>query len=254
MQVAVRHPDARTLRPSRGRTRSPRGLARAAGLAYLALAVCSGFAHAAATSFYLPDDASATAAALAGNPAFVRIAVVADLAGATAWVLFVLVLARLLREFDRHAAMALVVFSSLGAGITMVNAALEFAAMRVATGAVDLSALGGGGSNAAALLLLDLHHYGMLVAAVFMGLWLFPFGVLVVRSRRMLPGWIGALLVAGGVCYLVHVLTAFLVPDAHRAIEDLILIVPTVPEVAMVLYLLVVGVRPPRAAPAGIEA
>jgi hypothetical protein len=30
--------------------------------------------------------------------------------------------------------------------------------------------------------------------------------------------------------------------------------VPTVPEVAMVLYLLVVGVRPARAASAGIEA
>ena len=246
MNIAVSHLRMPATVPIRPDVPSPRRLARVAGLMYLALAVLTGFANAAAAGLYVPGDAAATMARLAADPVFVRAAVVADLAGATAWVLLVLALSRLLRAVDRDAANALVVFSSLGAGIMMLNAVLEFAGLRIATGAVDLSALGAAGSNAVALLMLDMHHYGVLVAAVFMGLWLFPLGVLTWRSQGMLPAWIGVLLALGGVCYLVYVLTAFIAPDAYRAIKDAILVVPTIPEVAMVAFLLTVGVRAPQ--------
>ncbi len=248
MSATLSHPHTTVALPTRPGALSPKGIARIAGLAYLGLAVLTWFANAAAATLYVPGDAPTTAARLAADPAFVRMAVAADLAGATLWVILALVLGRLLLGVDRDATTALIAFTSLGAGILIVSAVPELVAMRVATGAVDLSALGGAGSPAVALLLMDVHHFGGLAAAVFMGLWLLPFGLLARRSGGLLPAWIGTLFLLGGACYLVHVSAAFLAPDLHAAIRGVILLVPTVPEVAMVAFLLAVGVRRPRTA------
>jgi hypothetical protein len=120
-----------------------------------------------------------------------------------------------------------------------------FEALRVATGAVDLSALGVAGSNAVVLLLLDAQHYGILVAQIFFGLWLVPLGYLAYRSG-MFPRALGVVLIAGGVCYLVDLLLAFLMPDFSLAPQlHAFVVVPTtaIAEVSMVIYLLVVGVK-----------
>ena len=92
------------------------------------------------------------------------------------------------------------------------------------------------------LLLLDIQHYGTLAAQVFFGLWLAPLGYLAYKSG-LFPKSLGVTLVAATVCYLVHLITAFLVPDFHTQIHPFIVIVPTIAEIWMVLYLLVVGVK-----------
>jgi len=90
--------------------------------------------------------------------------------------------------------------------------------------------------------LLDTQHYGTLSAQVFFGLWLVPIGYLVYRSA-LFPRWLGALLIVGGVCYLVDLLAAFLVPDFSRMIHAFVVIPCAVAEISMVVYLLVVGVK-----------
>ena len=87
----------------------------------------------------------------------------------------------------------------------------EFEGLRVATGAVNLAALGTASSNALVLLLLDTQHYGILNAQIFYGLWLVPLGYLAYKSAGWFPKWLGVLLVVGGVCYLVDMLALFLV-------------------------------------------
>jgi hypothetical protein len=47
----------------------------------------------------------------------------------------------------------------------------------------------------------------------------------------------------GGVCYLVDVLAAFLLPDVGQTIHAFVVIPSTIAELTMVGYLLVVGVR-----------
>src|SRR5205807_7214440 len=51
------------------------------------------------------------------------------------------------------------------------------------------------------------------------------------------------LLVVGGVCYLVDLLAAFLVPDFGQNIHTFVVIPSAIAEISMVLYLLVIGVR-----------
>jgi len=93
------------------------------------------------------------------------------------------------------------------------------------------------------LLLLDIQHYGIFIAQIFFGLWLAPLGYLAYKSAGWFPRWLGVLLVAGGACYLVDLLAAFLVPDFGKEIHSVVTIPSAIAEISMVVYLLVIGVK-----------
>jgi uncharacterized protein DUF4386 len=231
---------------STGGVTSPKRLARIAGVLYLFLAIFGGFAQGfLEPKMYVVGDAVATAGNVVANAGLVRLGVVSELLGQTVFVFLALTLYALLKHVHQSVARAMLVLVALAAGITCLNVVFLFEALRVATGAVDLSALGGAGSNALVLLLLDAQHYGILVAQMFFGLWLVPLGYLAYRSG-MFPKALGVVLVAGGVCYLVDLLAAFLVPDLGGVQQlHLFVVIPTttVAEISMVIYLLVLGVK-----------
>jgi hypothetical protein len=172
--------------------------------------------------------------------------VVADFFDNTIWVFLALILYRLLKQVNKGAARAMVVLVAIGASITLLNAVFEFESLRVATGAVNLAGFGVAGSNAVALLLTDAHHYGLLTASIFFGLWLVPLGYLAYKSGWF-PKALGVGLIVGGACYLVDMLAAFLLPDVAKVISGYITIPSAIAEVSMVVYLLVVGVKIPKA-------
>ena len=130
----------------------------------------------------------------------------------------------------------------------MLNTVFEFEALRVATGAVNLAALGAAGSSALVLLLVDAQHNGIFVAQIFFGLWLTPLGYLAYKSRWF-PKALGIMLVVACVCYLVDVLGVFLAPDFGENISTFLAIPPTIAECWMVGYLLVRGVKVPAQIP-----
>jgi hypothetical protein len=222
---------------------SPPRLARIAGLLYLLVGIFGGFAEGfVEPKMYVAGDAAATAANLVANAGLVRVGVVADLLDQTVFLFLALTLYQLLKHVNQSVARAMVVLVALASGITCLNTVFEFEGLRVATGAVNLADLGTAGSNAVVLLLLDTQHYGILVAQIFFGLWLVPLGYLAYRSG-MFPRWLGGVLVAGGACYLVDLLAAFLVPELGDRIHTFVVIPPAIAEIAMVLYLLIKGVR-----------
>jgi hypothetical protein len=222
---------------------SPKRLARFAGVLYLLVGIFGGFAQGFVyPKIYVAGDAATTAANLIANAGLVRLGVVSDFFDNTIWIFLALVLYQLLKHVHKSVARAMVVLVAVGAGITMLNAVFEFEALRVATGAVNLSGFGAAGSNALALLLVDAQHYGLLIASIFFGLWLVPLGYLAYQSRWF-PKALGIVLVVGGACYLVDMLAAFLFPDAGKAIHGYIIIPAAIAEVSMVVYLLVIGVN-----------
>jgi hypothetical protein len=131
---------------------------------------------------------------------------------------------------------------ALATGIICLNAIFQFEALRIATDNSYAAAFGAAGSNALVLLLLDTQHYGTLSAQVFFGLWLVPLGYLAYKSG-LFPKWLGILLIVGGLCYVLDLLAAFLVPGVSKDIHAFVVIPSAVAEISMVLYLLVVGVR-----------
>ncbi len=191
---------------------------------------------------YVPGDAAATTANVVANAGLVRLGVVSDLVNQTIFVFLALTLYILFKQVHKGAARAMVVLVVLAAAISSLNVVFEFAGLQVATGAVDMSSLGTEGSNAMVLLLLDTQHYGLLIAQMFFGLWLVPLGYLAHKSGWF-PKALALVLVVAGGCYVVDLLTAFLVPDFNQIIGTFIVIPCIIAEIWMLGYLLIIGVR-----------
>ena len=93
------------------------------------------------------------------------------------------------------------------------------------------------------MLFLRLHFHGFVVTGIFSGLWLFPLGLLVFRSR-FLPRFLGVWLILGGFAWVILSLTGILLPQYYDKVFNL-----SQPaffgEVAFMLWLLIKGARPP---------
>jgi len=225
---------------------SQKRLARIAGLLYLFVGIFGGFSEGFVDpKMYVAGQAAATVGNVVASPGLVRLGVVAHLLDGTFFVFLALTLHVLLHHAQRNVARAMLVLVALATGIICLNAVFQFEALRVATDATYAAAFGAAGSGALVLLLLDTQHYGTLIAQVFFGLWLLPLGYLAHKSG-LFPRWLSAVLVAGGVCYLVDLLAAFLLPALGQTIHAFVVIPSAIAEISMVLYLLVVGVKTVR--------
>lgn len=224
--------------------KSPKRLARIAGILYLLVGVFGGFAEGFVDpKMYVSGNAAATAGNVVANSGLVRMGVVAHLLDGTFFVFLAMTLYILLKHVHKSVAQAMLVLVALATGIICLNAVFQFEGLRVAIDGSYAAAFGAAGSNAIVLLLLDTQHYGTLIAQVFFGLWLVPIGYLAYKSAGWFPKWLGVVLIVGGVCYLVDLLAAFLVPDLGQKIHTFVLIPSAIAEIVMVLYLLVIGVK-----------
>lgn len=223
---------------------TPTRLARFAGASYLLMCVLGGLANLGVrAAVRVPGDAAATVRNLTADPALFRLALVADVVMAVAFVAVGVALYRLFRNVGRHAAVTLLVFVAVGAGMILSNLLLHQAASLVATDPT-YAALG---SDELVLLLLDLHALGYTLAGIFFGLWLLPLGYLGYRSGRF-PRLLSVLLLVAGGSWIVDTLAGLLFPDLPGAVHA-VLTAPTFAEFWLVGYLLVVGVRTTGAAP-----
>ena len=217
--------------------------ARIAGVLYLLVGIFGGFAGGYVDpKLYIAGNATATAWNVIDNALLVRLGVVANLLDGTCFIFLALTLYILLRYVNKDVARAMLVLVALSTGIICLNAVFQFEGLRVATDTAYATAFGTQGSNALVLLLLDMQHYGTLIAQVFFGLWLVPLGYLAYKSG-LFPQWLGVMLIIGGVCYLIDLLGAFLLPDMAVKVHSIIVIPSAIAEILMVLYLLIIGVR-----------
>ena len=222
---------------------SPKRLARIAGVLYLLVGIFGGFAQGfVEPRMYVAGNAAATAGNVVANAWLVRIGVVADLFDATFFVFLALTLYLLLNQVHQSVARTMLVLVLISAGIECINSVFEFGGLRVATDGAYAAAFGSAGAGALVYLLLDLQHYGLLIAQIFFGLWLAPLGYLAYRSGWF-PKALGGILILGAACYIVDLLTAFLVPDLGHLIHGFVVIPCVIAEVWMLGYLLLLGIR-----------
>jgi Domain of unknown function (DUF4386) len=227
---------------------SAKRTARIAGVLYLLVAVCGGFAHLfARATVYVPGDAAATADNIVEHSALFRFGFVADLAMATSFVFLGMTLYELYKHVNKEVAAALMIFVAIGTGMILVNLLFHFGALLVATDASYAAALGNGGSDALVLLLVDMHQYGYLIAGILFGLWLLPLGYLA-YSSGLFPRVLGVALMIACFCYLIDTLAGFLLPDLGSAFSTVVITPAAIAELWMVGYLLLLGVRTPKPA------
>jgi hypothetical protein len=154
----------------------------------------------------------------------------------------VLALYRLFKPVNKTHARQLVILGALvSVPIVFVNVVNEIAALILARGTESLAAFQKPQLDALAYLFLRLHAYGIIVASIFWGLWLFPFGTLVIRSA-FIPRVLGVLLIIAGVAYLASAFTALVLPKYGHAVSQVALPLEGA-ELPIVFWLLIWGAR-----------
>lgn len=79
------------------------------------------------------------------------------------------------------------------------------------------------------------------IGGLFFGLWLFPMGYIVIKSKRM-PVWLGRVIVLGGIGYLISTVIRFAGIDF--SFNRFLTLPATIGEFWMIGYLLIFGIRP----------
>jgi hypothetical protein len=192
---------------------SPQRRARVAGLLYLSLGLFAPF-----SLLYVParlivtGDAAATANNIMASQSLFRLGIVSALVTQIVNVLVVLALYQILKPASRNMAVLMVIFLLLGVPIAMLNELNNVAVLFLLSGADSLKVLTPDQGHALLSVFLNLHANGLTIAGLFWGLWLLPMGYLVFTSG-FLPRMLGALLIIGGVGYLVQSFATLLIPN-----------------------------------------
>lgn len=96
--------------------------------------------------------------------------------------------------------------------------------------------------TAMAMAFLELREYGIVVVSAYWGLWLFPFGLLVMKSG-FFPRILGIVLIIAGFADVVGSFIALLAPDFAEDLSWFLLVPEVAGELSMMLWLLVKGAK-----------
>jgi Domain of unknown function (DUF4386) len=216
--------------------------ARVAGLLYLSLMTAPLRLVYIPSTLFVSGNATATANNIAAHETLFRLGIVSDLFTGTMAIFLTLALYRLLKEVDHGLAVLMVILGSLMVTpIYFVNTLNDVGALLFARGADFLSVFDKPQRDALAMLFLRLHHHGVLANEIFWGLWLFPFGLLVYRSR-FLPRILGVWLMINCFAYLAISFTGFLLPQYEGMVFNSAF-PAMLGELAIMLWLLIKGAK-----------
>jgi hypothetical protein len=216
---------------------------RIAGLLYLVLAVIFPF-----SLIYVPStlfvfgDATATANNIRASELLFRTGIASGLIANVFFVFLVLALYRLLSEVSRKRAVLMVILVVIAVSAAFGNSFNQIAALVVLSGADFLSVFEKSQLDALAYVFLRLHSQALQAIQLFWGLWLFPFGLLVYKSR-FIPKVLGVLLLIAGSAYLASSFVSVVLPQYEDIISPLISIL-ILGEVPIIFWLLFIGLKP----------
>jgi Domain of unknown function (DUF4386) len=217
--------------------------ARFAGLLYLLACLPAPFALIyVPAKLIVPGDATATANHVRASETLLRLGIAGELINAIAFIFVVLALHRLLKEVNKYHASLMVTLFVVSVPISFFNVLNDIAALTLASGATFLSVFEKSQLDALVLVFLRLHNSGLLVAQIFWGLWLFPFGILVIRSG-FIPRVLGVLLIIACSAYLADSFTFLLLPPYGHLVSNFATVFEGIGEVSIVLWLLIWGVK-----------
>lgn len=192
------------------------------------------------------NDAAATAQKLLEYEWLFRLDLVIGLISTVIFIYVALGLYRLLRDVNPHHATAMAVLILISLSHAFVSELLWIAAFELARGAEFLAAVDTPVREALTLLCIQVSMKGVHLSEMFWGLWLFPLGILVYRSG-FLPRFIGVWLILNCVGYVALSLTGILFPTQIGLLSQI-----TMPllfgEPALILWLLIMGVKEPQVA------
>ena len=210
---------------------------RIAGALYLVVVATGMFCLA-----WVPSQLGTGVADAAAHIGLFRAGIAAFMAMQVAFLLLPLALYRVLGDVDRRAATLMVALAaaSVPIGLMALSHRMEALSLLDSTAAHATAAV-----DAAFAASLQRYGHGLRIASLFWGLWLLPFGWLVLRSARI-PRVLGVLLMLGGIGYVVKVFGGLMPDFADSAFARYATLPAALGEIGSCLWLLAFGARASR--------
>lgn len=203
--------------------------------------------------FIVTGDATATASRIAQGAMTYRLLVLADLVSPIAFLFLAWTLYNLFEDVDRKLATLLVMLVSVSCALGIASTVSLMAPLVLQSGADFLSVFTKPQLDALALVFLRLRGYGLALDEAFWGLWLVPFGVLVIKSG-FIPKILGVFLIVGCFAYLALSVTSIVFPAYVHVVNQIALPFFALAELPIAIWLLVKGVKVQLDAPRLSEA
>jgi hypothetical protein len=190
--------------------------AHIAGAVYLSMVVTGPF-----SLIYVPSklivrgNATVTAANILAHDTLFRFGIVAGLFGQVLFICLAVALYRLLSDVNKTWARLMFGFVLVAAAVGFVNELNDLGARILFHGGEFLTVFDRSQLDALGMLFIRLHSQGNMIAEIFWGLWLFPFGLLVFRSG-FLPRFIGVWLMLDCFAWIALSVIALFSPNYYE--------------------------------------
>ena len=222
---------------------STRNPGRYAGVLYVLTSIVGFFSMG-----YVPGklivhgNATATASNITAHEMLFRLGIAGAVIGQASFIFVALALYDLLKGVCRRQASLMVILIVVSIPIAFANELNSIAAVVLVRGADFLAVLDKTQRETLAMLFLKLHGQGFVLAEMFWGLWLFPLGLLVYRSR-FLPRFLGVWLGLAGAAWVILSFTGILLPQYQDKV-DTYSQPAVIGEIVFMLWLTIRGARP----------
>lgn len=221
-------------------------IARLAGLLYLITVVAGVFRLIyVPAQIMVPDDMPATIHHIAQSLVLFRSGIACALIEQIAFLFLALLLYRLLSGAGKQAAVLMVILVAMSVPVALATEIHPLDVLALITPEHH-----GQGYSPEQLALLvkqsfDAYDHGLLIAELFWGLWLLPFGYLVLKSD-VVPRVLGGFLIVGGLGYVIEVFGSILFANySQTALSNYVTLPAAIGEIGTCLWLLAVGVNRP---------
>src|SRR5947207_2377225 len=203
-----------------GDIKSLKKQSRKAAILYFLNAIPAPFAL-----LYVPSvlivrgNAIATANNVRDSEALLRLGMAGELFSSTVVIFAVLAFYSLFKAVSGKHAQAMLVLMLISVPISYLNVLNDLAAITFARGPEFLSSFAQPQRDAVVLFFLRLHSQGLVLAQVFWGLWLFPFGILIWRCG-FIPRILGVFAIIAGCGYVIISSASLFLPASAGVINQ----------------------------------
>ena len=218
---------------------SPRKTARIAGFLYFMYFITSVIANLFGNFVFV--DAPATLNTIIAYESLFSIGLVISLFSVVFFLLAAWALYVLLKPVNENLALLFLLLNLGGFVIWCLSTLNLFSSLLLLSGADYLNVFQPDQLQAQAMLFINLYKNGSVIAQIPYGVWLFPLGYLVFKSR-FLPKILGILLIADFFGLLIFVIQRFLLPG-YEVISYPSSAVGFIAEISLSLWLLIKGVK-----------
>ena len=193
-------------------------------------------------AFIVSGDATATAQRIAENGLTYRLLVLGDLTSMIFFLRLAWSLYQMFEDVDREWARLLVLFVVVSVGLGLIEVVLLMAPFVIHA----LTGFAKPQLDGLTLGALRLRNVVLQIDEAFWGLWLFPFGVLAIKSREI-PKIIGVFLITGCFAWLVMSFASIVAVHSY-VVERVAFLLAQPGELSMLLWLAYRAIRPFKAA------